>query len=545
MNKEILNAIREKGILLEKEIFDVISGMADENLALDLLEQLMKVSGQKMITKASLNKNFEFAKQCVQELPGGVKTSIEKVFIKLGLNLEIEKKTIELTKTNLESEKDGVGDVKNSSGDNVREPQKMKYKIFYADTTNEKKITVQDFVGHFRARYRELQGILINRQGMENLTSINKISGNRQNLTFIGMVREKRVTKNRNLIVVFEDLTGQINALIKADNENFKAVQELQLDDVVAVKCSGNNEIVFIQDVIYPDSFVLQKTKFDEEICIAFISDIHVGSGNFLGKEFENFIYWLNGNNELAKKIKYIFVVGDAVDGVGVFPGQERLLKIKTLKGQYDAFAEYIRKIPEEVTLFMCPGQHDASRVLEPQPILDKTYAGALYEIPNFVMVSNPCMVKLLEKDKEFKVLMYHGASIHPLINNIEELRIMKAQKTPAKAVKHMLKRRHLAPMHGVSHSIVYVPNIEKDPMVISEVPDILCTGEVHRLDVERYNGTLILTGSCWQSQTDFEVKVGNIPDPCKVPVFNLKTHELKILDFSLGDSVFGGKDEN
>ena len=110
---------------------------------------------------------------------------------------------------------------------------------------------------------------------------------------------------------------------------------------------------------------------------------------------------------------------------------------------------------------------------------------------------------------------------------------MIKAHKHPARAVKHMLKRRHLAPSHGVSASVVYVPNAEKDPMVISETPDILCTGEFHRLDIERHNGVLIMTGSCWQAQTEFEEKIGNIPDPCKVPVFNVKTHELKILDFS------------
>jgi hypothetical protein len=61
----------------------------------------------------------------------------------------------------------------------------------------------------------------------------------------------------------------------------------------------------------------------------------------------------------------------------------------------------------------------------------------------------------------------------------------------------------------------------------------VLATGEVHRLDIENYNGILIITGSCWQSQTPFEEKVGNVPDPCKVPVLNLHTRELKILDFS------------
>ena len=94
-----------------------------------------------------------------------------------------------------------------------------------------------------------------------------------------------------------------------------------------------------------------------------------------------------------------------------------------------------------------------------------------------------------------------------------------------------MLRGRHLAPTHS-NRAVVYIPTPEKDHLVISETPDVLCTGEMHRVDVENYNGTLIITGSCWQSQTDFEEKIGNIPDPCKVPILNLKTHELKILDF-------------
>ncbi len=522
MDLEILRLIKEKGVLLEKEIFDMLGSLGDIETARKLLENLEKMSGQKMISKANLSKNYEFVQQVVNELPGGMKASIEKVFIKLGINLEITKEEVKIeTKKKYEDEK------------RYNTPQ---YKIFYAKTTPDKKIDVADFVGHFRARYKELQGILMQRAGLENLTSINKIAGNRQNLTFIGIVSEKRKTKNNNLIIKFEDMTGQINALAKVGSDCFKDADELQLDDVAAIKCSGNNEMVFIQSVIYPDSNVPIKTRFDEEVCIAFISDIHVGSNNFLGEEFDSFINWLNGEDELAKKIKYIFVVGDAVDGVGVFPGQERLLKIKTLKGQYDAFAEYLKRVPKRITIFECPGQHDASRVLEPQPIIDRTYAEALYNIDNVVLVSNPCMVKLLEHEKEFKVLMYHGASMHMFINNIDELRKIKAHKYPAKAVKHMLKRRHLAPSHGVSASVVYVPNPEKDPLVISETPDILCTGEVHRLDIERYNGVLILTGSCWQARTEFEEKVGNIPDPCKVPVFNLKTHELKILDFTIAE---------
>jgi DNA polymerase II small subunit len=138
-------------------------------------------------------------------------------------------------------------------------------------------------------------------------------------------------------------------------------------------------------------------------------------------------------------------------------------------------------------------------------------------------------MVKLIEGNKEFKVLMYHGDSIPPIIKEIKELRDLKAQNTPAKAVKHLLKRRHLFSSHGEA---IYIPNIEKDHLVITEVPDLMCTGEMHHVDIENYNGCLIISGSCWQGQTPFEEKIGAVPDPCKVPLLNLKTRELKILDF-------------
>ena len=524
MNSDVIELIKQKGVLLEKDLFDALASLRDPFIVEQLIDNFTAASGQRFITKAVLLKNLDSVQNLLKSSNGNVKPVLINVLVKLGIQIEVQIDSGEGAK--LEAEK-----------------SRQDYKIYYAKTTCDKKIDVQDFVGHFRARYRELQSILMQRSGVDNLISINKLSGTRQQFTLIGMVSEKRVTKNKNLMVTVEDLTGKITVLFKAQSEMFRVADELQLDEVVAIRCSGNNELVIGHEIFFPEAVVVQKTKFDEDCCLAFISDIHVGSQKFLREEFEQFICWLNNGHELAQKIKYIFIVGDSVDGIGVFPGQERLLEIKTLKGQYDAFAEYLKRVPERITVFMCPGQHDASRVAEPQPIVDRCYAGALYEIPNLVLVSNPCFVKLLEKEKEFKVQMYHGASIHSFINNIEELRLIKAHKSPAKAVKHMLKRRHLAPTHS---SVVYVPNAEKDPLVISETPDILCTGEVHRLDIERHNGVLIITGSCWQAQTEFEEKIGNIPDPCKVPVFNIKTHELRILDFTrvVGDALDSTKGE-
>jgi DNA polymerase II small subunit len=521
MDKEILEAIKENGLLLEKEVFDLVNCFTDKKTAKDFLEKLEKVSGQKFLTKSVLNKNYEYVKSEISKM--GDSSLLEKVRVNLGLSVEIT------------SHKEIIKD--NSAGEN----KALDYSVFYANTRPDKKLEVKDFVGHFRARFQQMQRILMGRRELQNLVSIGKISSDRTSLSIIGIVTEKRITKNKNLIIKFEDLTGTINALVKFDRkEIFDKGEELQLDEIVGVKASGNKDLLFVHDIIFPDAIIHEKTRFIQDVNIGFLSDIHAGGEKHLGKSFEKFLEWVNSKDEAAMKIKYLFFVGDNVDGVGIFPGQEETLSLKSMNEQYALLADYLSKVPKRITMFMCPGQHDASRVAEPQPIIDKKYARKLYELDNLVLVTNPAMIKLREGDKEFKVLMYHGGSLHSFINEIKELREIKAHNCPAKAGKHMLKRRHLAPSHGISSSLVYIPNADFDPLVISEVPDVLTTGEVHRVDIESYNGILIIANSCWQGQTSFEESIGNIPDPCKVPVLNLKTRELKIYNFAEEEEELG-----
>jgi DNA polymerase II small subunit len=146
--------------------------------------------------------------------------------------------------------------------------------------------------------------------------------------------------------------------------------------------------------------------------------------------------------------------------------------------------------------------------------------------------VSNPAIINIGASGafSGLKVLMYHGASFHSLISDIEELRIMNAHHFPSKVVKHILKRRHLAPTHS---SVVYIPTENLDPLSISVVPDIFVTGEIHKTDVSSYNNILTVACSCWQSITPYEEKVGNEPDPCKVPILNMKTGQVNIVDFT------------
>ncbi len=508
MNEEILRKIKEKGVLLDTELFEMLSGM-NSDVAGMFLDDLERVSG-KIITKSGITKNFEYVQNLVRSMPGESKDYVENIFIKLGLSVEIRKEQ-EIVKKEKVFRAEAEHIVKN------------------AVIGEEKKIEVKDFVSHFRARYQQLQRILVQRNDLQNLISVNKVPMARQNLSIIGIVTEKRINRNKNLMIKFEDLTGEINALVRRESDVFQKADELQLDDVVAVKASGSREMIFVHDIVYPDCILQEKTRFNEDMCVAFSSDIHVGNSRHLGKSFERFIEWLNSDDETARKVKYVFFAGDNIDGVGVFPGQESVLEVKSVREQYKKLAEHLRKIPKRITAFMCAGQHDAVRLAEPQPIIDKEHGKELYEIENLILVTNPASVKLIEKGKEFKILMYHGDSIHEFINNIQELKEVKAHKYPAKAVKHMLKRRHLAPTHL---SAVYIPNTTKDELVIEETPDVVLVGEVHRVDVENYNGVLIITGGCWQASTPLEEKIGNLPEPAKVSVLNLRTRELKVFDF-------------
>jgi len=412
-------------------------------------------------------------------------------------------------------------------------------KIISSNIIPYKRIEVKDFVTHFKNRYNFFKDILRERKELDNLISINKIGTNR-NFSIIGIVFGKRITKNKNIIFEVEDLTGKVKVLASQDKDLLlKKAKEVVPDDVIGIKCSGSGDFIYANDIFFPDSYITEKRKSEEEGYALFISDMHVGSKLFLEEKFMRFLSWIRGEDvddstrEKINKIKYIFAVGDNVDGVGIYPGQEPLLKIKDLKEQYKKLAEYLKMIPSHIKIILCPGQHDAVRVPEPQPAIDSEFAKDLSEMKNVYLVSNPAMVEIdcTEKKKGFKVLMYHGASIiRNWIDEVEELRLGHAHLNPSKVGKYMLRHRHLSPTHS---SNVYVPNEKEDMLIIKETPDIVLTGDLHKADVDIYNNTLIIACSCWQSTTPFEEKVGNQPDPCKVPMLNLKTRELKILDFN------------
>jgi DNA polymerase II small subunit len=403
-------------------------------------------------------------------------------------------------------------------------------------SARERKIVAKDFVNHFRSRYEKMRGFF-EEKNFENLCSIRKLSGSG---VIIAIVLNKRLTKNKNILLEVEDLSGSCLVVVnKERGELFKLAEGMMEDDVIAISLSGGrNGMFFAENIFYPDSVLNEKKYGKSEEYFVFSGDFHVGSVNFLEERVIDFVSWINGDfgseemRDVAKRVKCLFLAGDNIDGVGVYSGQINYLKEKSIREQYKKIAEMLGKIRKDVKIFVCPGQHDAVWVGEVQHKIGRRWAEELHNMENVYLVTNPAVIEAFG----FRVLMYHGASINKFIDEISDIRINFGHRNPARVGVEMLKRRHLAPTHGLMD---YIPGENGDDLVIENVPDIFFTADQHRAEFLEYNNILIVSASCWQSTTSFEEKIGNIPEPCRVPVLNLKTREIKILDFS------GGKNED
>ncbi len=418
--------------------------------------------------------------------------------------------------------------------------EKVNVSIVTSYTEENTKRDVQDFVDYFNHRFKAIEKILRSRQGMQNNISIKHIlkRTEKEQVALIGMVSSKDTTKNGNIMLTLEDPTGTIKALINKNKpELFRKAEEIVLDEVIGVVGTSGDKIVFVNEFYMPDVPNTDPKKADTEAYAAFISDLHVGSSKFLPDDFAKFLKWINGETgnekqrEIASKVQYLFISGDLVDGVGIYPGQEDELDIKDIYNQYIECANLLKQVPSRIKMILCPGNHDAVRLAEPQPLFPKTYCAPIYELPNATIVSNPAMVNIHSSPdfSGFNVLLYHGYSFDHFIAEVNALRNQGGYDRADLVMKFLLQRRHLAPTHTATQ---YIPDTSRDPLVIDTVPDFFISGHIHKSVSAQYKGITLICGSCWQSKTAFQEKVGHHPEPSRVPVVNLKTREVKILKF-------------
>jgi DNA polymerase II small subunit len=392
--------------------------------------------------------------------------------------------------------------------------------------------TTEDFVKLFRHRYAVLKKIMRNqRREIANIIPINRLNKNLSEAQLIGIVKNVKTTVNGHRLIELEDETGTTNVIaLKNNNEVNQLAKEVIVDEVIGVigKFSKKGDLIIVQNIVFPDIKIHNgKNKAKIPLCVAFLSDIHIGSKMFMKNEWNSFLKWINGDlgnsrqKDVASKIKYLVLPGDLVDGIGIYPNQEEELSISDIYKQYEALAAYLENIPEHITMILQPGNHDAVRPAEPQPAFEKEIQD-LFTGREFIFVGNPCYFSL----HGVETLSYHGQSLLDYSTNIQYLNYNE----PTEVMKVMLKKRHLAPVYGG-----YTPLAPEhtDYLIIDKIPDIFVTGHVHTANIDNYRGVTLINASSWQAQTTYQKMLNFTPESAKLPIINLKSSNATTMDFS------------
>ncbi len=380
---------------------------------------------------------------------------------------------------------------------------------------------IGDLITYFQSRYEKLSKILKQRPDLKMTTKVADIEDGQTTLNLILMVKEIRSTKNGHKFVEFEDDTGSISILFSNKNEElFADAEKLVRDEVVGVIANKDGDFVIANQLIYPG--VLRVQEKDMDFGVVFLSDVHIGSLTFLEDAFQKFIDWINceyGNEEqrkVAEDIKYLIIAGDIVDGIGVYPNKDKELSIKDIREQYDEAARFLGNIRSDIKIIITPGNHDASRLAEPQPAVPEEYAKSLYQLNNVEFVSNPAVVSL----DGINVLIYHGESFNELPMAIKGLSYEKNEEM----MVELLRKRHLAPIYGERTPLA---SELEDYLVIEHVPDIFHTGHIHINSYKKYNGIHLINSGTFQTQTEYQ-KIKNIePTPAQVPIIHKGNYKL------------------
>ena len=399
---------------------------------------------------------------------------------------------------------------------------------------------LSDFRKYFSSRYDKLYRLLKRRRDMEEATFINRAALNPSEVVVIGIVSEIRETNWGSTLVTIEDKTGSLRLQISDRTECPEVLLHDEVIGVMGALSGRDSQKLFANEIIRPDIPYHGSggKRSQRDVGVAFLSDVHFGSNTFLKDEWERFLNWINlegdfspEERELARKLRYIVIPGDLVDGIGIYPDQDKELDILDIYDQYSFAARELNYIPEHIQLIIQPGNHDAVRMAEPQPALPKRIQ-ELFTRKNISFMGNPSEFLV----EGVRILSYHGKSLNDFDRAVKEFKI----KDPMPIMKSIMKRRHLAPIYG---SATQLAPEHQDYMVMETIPDIFVTGHVHSAGHDVYKGVMLLNASCWQAQTDYQKMMNFVPDPAKLPVVDLRSFQLNMLDFNPMDAHLENQD--
>jgi DNA polymerase II small subunit len=284
------------------------------------------------------------------------------------------------------------------------------YKIIFDPTYKINSENDKDFYKLFDSRYRKTLKILSIRsesrqirkvkhiKDLRNKSRFSSLDNENERAKFIdsafvaGLIMSKRNRKN-DVELVIDDTTGSISVVCKTQdliNEASSLVLDQMLMLEISLSKRNSNDFV-IKDIIFPDIPEHVAAKSRTESYVALISDLHVGSKYFMENEFNDFISWLSSNDEIASKIKFVCIAGDIVDGIGIYPNQDKELIDININKQMSYAAALLQKIPKRMHVFLIPGNHDPGRRALPQTAL--TDLRDFQPLENFSIIGNPSIV--------------------------------------------------------------------------------------------------------------------------------------------------------
>ncbi|MEX1053820.1 MAG: DNA-directed DNA polymerase II small subunit, partial [Nitrosopumilaceae archaeon] len=397
--------------------------------------------------------------------------------------------------------------------------------VILSDPT--KKITsaegIEGFGALFVNRYSKLMKIILQRAQAKKLAMVEIVkAGKPKDEVFVsGLLMDRKIDRDVTRLTI-DDPSGSLETLVF--NKDLQATANSLLMDQFVMQCitTGKNGGFITKEIVVPDipDHVTNRSK--TEAYAVLISDLHVGSKYFMEKEFEGFISWLSSPDPVARKVRFVLVCGDVIDGIGIFPNQDKELLLMDIDQQMEKAAQLLDKIPKHIKVFIVPGNHDPGRRALPQPAIPEKHNLNLWNRENFFMLGNPSMVEL----NGVKILMFHGQSLDDVVGTTPGL----SYSQPAKAMRVLLKARHLSPIYGKRTPIA--PELE-DMMVINDIPDIFHSGHIHVVDLDMYRGVLIVNSGAWQTQTPYQTSIGITPTPGIAVIINLATLKVFRKDFT------------
>ncbi|MFX0107731.1 MAG: metallophosphoesterase, partial [Candidatus Hodarchaeota archaeon] len=517
----LLKRLIKSGYQVSPDALDYILSLETPSSVVDaIIEVSTSIEGPNVLSRDYIVKLLEGpeSKESVQEIPSPTEPVVEKKSHRLQVQPE------------------SVSDIKDWAITILKNPQ--------LDSVGSAG-TVEDFLALFHDRFQRIKQIYLSRIDTQTAISPSAAkatsgaarrrramgreaqrSRRPPSQKVIGITKTKNISRSRNVILEIEDTEDSIIVVVPTGIEGLRGqnlsekANAIMLDEVVCISGYVDEDGRMIaDDVIFPDIPTARDVgRAKRDVYAVFISDLHCGSSEFLEDEFDYFIDWLRGRQSMdtpkavVEQVRYLFIAGDLVDGIGVYPEQRSDLAIPDIFDQYALLSAKLRSLPDRIKIICIPGNHDACRQALPKPQISDEFAQSLHALnEKILMLGDPAHIVV----EGVNVLITHGDSLDDLVTNIPGA----SYKEPALPMKSLLQKRHLAPLYGNKTELA---PLHRDWMVIDTPPDIVHFGHAHHNAVDNYRGVQIINSGTFQAQTDFMRKQGVVPTPGIVTLLNL-----------------------